>query len=1690
MIQELQSFRSKYPGYDDLDDLTLATKLSAKYPEYADLVDKVKQEKVITPPVEAKPLVEIPKAPPVGAPPVVTPPPVGLAEDVTAITPLIQPPVAKVKLPPEERGIKFLEKFAGVSLEPIRRLYEAPEFTPETITEDVKKTLIPAGLTAIQVGFEPLARLFENIPANVITAMQEGEFSPKELIKVGTAPLRKIELKPEERKYLADIFRNYNKALGGITGVKTTPVDEMSAVMGGIGLRLLMPDIYGTTARITKGLAKRAGEYPVDIERFKRNLTDALIKQAGEPTIIGELPPALPAPPISKFPVVVAPPPPALPSPPAGVIPRAPVPPVQVATKPAKPVVTPAVAVPEALKRPRVSKRPTTVHSAIIQLGRINRASLGKDYNLKELEEDIPGLRFILTDKPDALGSDVMAGELVSHGHISVERPDEDAVPVMLEALRNKSKSLLYDFSDDIEKEANKELKIVLEEAKNEGITAEDLRQAIQRIQKESAGVALKEEGRLIENAITKAEEVKLRRKEVYSYQGKPVTYTGQTTFDGKVTVVDEATGGEINVLPDELTEWREPEQARMEVPVEEARPPEPLVRVEPPTTAERIAAEQARLKERQPFQPELEVEGRLLPGLAPKVEPEVTPSIQPGITKKVTIQGKSYPVSWKKDSKGVLRATLPLEAAQTPEGKAILRGQPEGVPTALKRQFGGVSGEILPKIPEGEEVYSALVNRFAPIENIVVRAKKLGADIKPGEDPGMRARGYLGIGGKAKSALEDKTFRITPEGNIELTGEGLRPILKDYDLKSSEKNVGIREKDLNDYLIAKRTIADLQRPKIEGKPEMIVTPEQVSKAKLTVDNLKLKYGGLEHLETTAGRLYDYQKRILNLLVDSGNLSQEQFDTILAKNPHYIPFLRILPEEAPVGAIPVSRGRFTGARAPVKRIKGSELEIENTTESIIKNTYRIMDIAERNTVARNVAKLSYFLPEEIKPVKIPIIPLAKVELKAGIDPKLTSELLSVIDNLKGIYERKLKIGGKRLGYFQPERKIVTKFATQEGVIAHELGHYIDRLYGLKEKLVKNPETVKELRVLADLRQVRKAYARKGEEKIAALMDAFITKPFILDEVAPNSKRILESIINSHEELKSLLKIRPSMVINYEKTVQTIFGPSPFKPKGNVIEYFEGGERKYVELSPNLYQAMSGLNESSVNLFTKILSRPASWLRKGATITPEFMFRNPIRDQFTALLQTKLGFKPFIDPVFAIADILGKTDSYYDWLRSGGSYSGFVELSRPQLQKLVSQVKGNKKLLSNLNIIARAGDVSQLLEQATRVGVYKRAIQKGLAPVKAGFEAREATVDFGTKGAKTKDVTAVTAFFNANVQGLDKSIRTAKNDPVGFMAKAIAFITIPSVLLYLKNRKDKMYKEIPQWQRDIFWVTKFGDTYVRIPKPFLYGQIFGSLPERFLEYLDTKDPEAFRGFRKTLIGAVSPLGGEEDPISGVLPTAIKPLIENATNWNFFMGRNIVSRSRQELLPALQFNKYTSEFAKTLGQMLNYAPAKIENLVRGWYGGTGTYALEGADSILKFFRRLKGIPAEGKRPRELADVPLVKGFVTRPPLSQPESLNRFYENLNIMGEAYKSVALLLKEEDEEGAKKIIKKYPALVYSSDFNEIAGTFSELSKEIDLIGKSTEYTTEEKRRMIMDLELQRLRMAQIANKIYTQRGK
>lgn len=834
-----------------------------------------------------------------------------------------------------------------------------------------------------------------------------------------------------------------------------------------------------------------------------------------------------------------------------------------------------------------------------------------------------------------------------------------------------------------------------------------------------------------------------------------------------------------------------------------------------------------------------------------------------------------------------VMSATEALELGVSQEVKEGLLASEEG---KLK----------LPELPflqeeKREELYQNTVNRFQSIENTVERAKSLGAKILPGEDAGISSDRYLSIANQAENVLNNGTFLINEEGNIEVTGEGLRPILRDYDENSTEQDVGARENDLDEYLIAKRTIEDLQRPSEQGGKN-IATDEQVKNSQKVIDKLNKKYGDrITLLEETSQRIYDYQKRVLLSLVESGNISQEQYDGILSLNKNYVPFDRVVPEEEFSG-LPLNRKRFSGAKSPIKKIEGSELEIQNPIESIIKNTHVILDRSSRNKVFSDI------------------------------------------------------------------------------------------------------------------------YLLKDIEGLG------------IDEVTNQGKGIINGYIN--------------------------------------------GEIKHLKVSKNLSESMTGLTEVSSNWIASILSIPTRTLRIGATITPEFIVRNPLRDQWTALIQTDVGFKPFIDSIGSFADILGESEIYNDWIRSGGSYAGFVELSRPQLGRMVDKLRDKKNI--PLNIIMTPANISQLMEQATRLGVFKASLRTGKTMVEAARESRESTLNFARRGSQTKEINAMIAFFNAGIQGFDKMTRTMAKDPAGTTLKALSTITVPSLLLYLVNRDDPEYFELPRWQRDLFWVFKFGNTWVRIPKPFAFGQIFGSLPERFFEFLDTRKPESFNKLNESVLNVLSPFG--EDPLSTIIPTALKPLIENQANWSFFRKRPIVPQSRQRLIPSEQYSKYDTGTSKALGKIFGISPSKIENLVQGWAGGSGRYALSFSDYVLGFKR------GELRKPKELSDVPLIKGFVARSPIGgQSQSVNQFYTKKREIDTLYNTFNKFRKE-DKEKAKNLKEKNPQLSLSPKLRKFSTKIRSIDKRIEKIISEKDMNENEKRQAIRDLEESKTALAREAN--------
>lgn len=447
--------------------------------------------------------------------------------------------------------------------------------------------------------------------------------------------------------------------------------------------------------------------------------------------------------------------------------------------------------------------------------------------------------------------------------------------------------------------------------------------------------------------------------------------------------------------------------------------------------------------------------------------------------------------------------------------------------------------------------------------------------------------------------------------------------------------------------------------------------------------------------------------------------------------------------------------------------------------------------------------------------------------------------------------------------------------------------------------------------------------------------------------------------------------------------------------------WENGKKVVYNTTPELYQAFKMLNPEGANMVVKILSVPAKWLRAGAVLSPEFMLRNPARDMISAAVYSKHGFIPVADTLKGLALYLHKGDTYWEYMRSGASQANLVSLDRNylsgQMRDLLQRPSVKKMITTNPIEVLRG--LSEATEMATRLAEFHN-VRKGYTGIgnrlfgktrkpgsiqEAALESRDITLDFSRIGSHTKSWNKISAFFNASIQGTDKMFRAWRENPLDMTIKTAMFITMPSVLLWYLNKDDPRYQELPQWQKDIFWIIPTKDTLIKIPKPFELGILFGTVPERMLQWMyDRKMKKrgaGFKGLGNVII---------DNMVPNVLPTAFVPVFEAATNYSLFMDRNIVPQhERDNLPPALQYGPYTSAVGRGIGKMFDVSPRIVDNTIRGYTGGLGGFGLTLSDSVLGM--------NEERPAKRWTEQPGIRGF-TATPYASSESVQQVYDEFD--------------------------------------------------------------------------------------------
>lgn len=450
--------------------------------------------------------------------------------------------------------------------------------------------------------------------------------------------------------------------------------------------------------------------------------------------------------------------------------------------------------------------------------------------------------------------------------------------------------------------------------------------------------------------------------------------------------------------------------------------------------------------------------------------------------------------------------------------------------------------------------------------------------------------------------------------------------------------------------------------------------------------------------------------------------------------------------------------------------------------------------------------------------------------------------------------------------------------------------------------------------------------------------------------------------------------------------------------------------------------------------------------------------------------------------------------FYDFMMNGGE-TGWtslrdIEKHKRDLQKALKR-EGNIAA-SALNKLGDFFDITnRMIENHARFTAYVTSIEMGRSVERAVWDAKEISVNFNKKGAgdkflKAKNQTFVGkvgafvsglgrgnyAFWNASLQGLNNIARIGKRNPAKFMAVATTLmglgVAIPllNALLGGDDDDDKnAYWNLPEYVRrsnicfrftkDMPWIT--------IPLPIEFRAIYGlgelgsgvALGKEYYSKGELTKQVAAQFSQVLPLDFMEGGGGWHC----LYPTYIKPVIEAYSNqsWtglpiyrkNTYGQYDVApewqraySNTNNQIMAATKWLNEATGGDEVQGGNIDFNPARIEYMLRGYLGGYFTVA----DQVIKM-----GETATGNREFEWRNMMLANRVVKEgDERTEARKLTNEYFNLKEEYDKTDKSLKAYKKKQDEGTLSVVGQAHYIALMNDSEEygrylVFGTYKPL---------------------------------------------
>lgn len=468
------------------------------------------------------------------------------------------------------------------------------------------------------------------------------------------------------------------------------------------------------------------------------------------------------------------------------------------------------------------------------------------------------------------------------------------------------------------------------------------------------------------------------------------------------------------------------------------------------------------------------------------------------------------------------------------------------------------------------------------------------------------------------------------------------------------------------------------------------------------------------------------------------------------------------------------------------------------------------------------------------------------------------------------------------------------------------------------------------------------------------------------------------------------------------------------PGDKVMAVMTDGEATFYEVvDPTLWRSIQSLRRPDQHPVVRVLDSIRRFGQASVTLSVDFMTANMVRDTAHGWAFSRGGFRPVIDSFRGFKSAITQDTMYQQWRSNGGDMASYL-MDEHALRRSLEGFYARRGFyrqhltLNPMDWLTLLEKASSAFEASTRMGEFTRSIERGDDPRHAAYLSREVSSDFSMRGDSQiiGFMYDTVLFLKAAINGIDRAARgfasPKERSLLGLKTSAIA---MTSGLLYLWNRGNPCYDDLPDWDKDAHWHLFIpggpdgGNTqcerdymHFRIPKIWEIGAMASMTERMFGATVDAAAKETGADAGK-LARDMFRITADQMKLDFV-PFVVAPLADVYGTNKDFTGRYIVSPHQEDLPPSMQSDAYTSPTFRAIGEASAHQPRWMRDAAQDLTGDRGSFEMspKRMEALWRGYTNTMGLYAQmvvdgvfaGNTPdRDISQWPVARRFLGRAP-----------------------------------------------------------------------------------------------------------